>query len=119
MAMDPAVINENPVMESGCCGLVPNLRLRGEEAEHLASIFKAIGHPVRLQIVALLSRFGGEVCVCDIESRFDLSQPTISHHLKVLRKAGLIDCEKRGLWVYYYARTDAVAALGSFVNSMA
>lgn len=103
---------------AGCCGVIPALRLSQPEADRLASIFKAVGHPVRLQIIDLLSRFGGEVCVCDIESHFDLSQPTISHHLKVLRTAGLIDCEKRGLWVHYYARTDTVAALGNFVSSM-
>ena len=65
-------------------------------------MFKALGDPVRLRLVSLIgARDGGEVCVCDLTSAFDLSQPTISHHLKVLREAGLIDSERRGTWVYY------------------
>jgi DNA-binding transcriptional ArsR family regulator len=71
-------------------------------AAGLAQVFKALGDPVRLRLVSLIgARAGGEVCVCDLTSAFDLSQPTISHHLKVLREAGLIDSERRGTWVYY------------------
>jgi len=71
-------------------------------ATGLAPVFKALGDPVRLRLVSLIgAREGGEVCVCDLTSAFDLSQPTISHHLKVLREAGLIDSERRGTWVYY------------------
>lgn len=75
----------------------------GEEAAAgLAQVFKALGDPVRLRLVSLIgARQGGEVCVCDLTSAFALTQPTISHHLKVLRKAGLIDSERRGTWVYY------------------
>jgi len=71
-------------------------------AAGLAQVFKALGDPVRLRLVSLIgARQGGEVCVCDLTSAFELSQPTISHHLKVLREAGLIDSERRGTWVYY------------------
>jgi ArsR family transcriptional regulator len=71
-------------------------------AASLAQVFKALGDPVRLRLVSLIgTREGGEVCVCDLTSAFDLSQPTISHHLKVLREAGLIESERRGTWVYY------------------
>jgi ArsR family transcriptional regulator, arsenate/arsenite/antimonite-responsive transcriptional repressor len=71
-------------------------------AAELAQVFKALGDPVRLRLMSLIgARDGGEVCVCDLTSAFDLSQPTISHHLKVLREAGLIDSERRGTWVYY------------------
>jgi ArsR family transcriptional regulator len=71
-------------------------------AAGLAQVFKALGDPVRLRLVSLIgARHGGDVCVCDLTSAFDLSQPTISHHLKVLRQAGLIDGERRGTWVYY------------------
>ena len=71
-------------------------------AAGLAQVFKALGDPVRLRLVSLIGAHqGGEVCVCDLTSAFDLSQPTISHHLKVLREAGLIDSERRGTWVYY------------------
>jgi len=83
----PALVSE-PIDEASAAGL--------------AQVFKALGDPVRLRLVSLIgAREGGEVCVCDLASAFDLSQPTISHHLKVLREAGLIDGERRGTWVYY------------------
>lgn len=101
-----------------CCGLPPSLRLSPAEADELAGMFKALGHPVRLQIVDLLSRFEGQICVCDVESQFDLSQPTISHHLKILREAGLVQAEQRGLWVYYYLRPAAVTRLGALLQGV-
>ena len=101
-----------------CCNLAPSLLLSPAEADELAGMFKALGHPVRLQIVELLSRFEGQVCVCDFESQFDLSQPTISHHLKILREAGLIQAEQRGLWVYYYLRPAAVTRLGALLQGV-
>src|SRR5215467_15790694 len=89
----------------------------GASAAELAQVFKALGDPVRLRLVSLIgARAGGEVCVCDLTSAFDLSQPTISHHLKVLREAGLIDSERRGTWVYYRlvpAALERMAALFS------
>lgn len=88
------------------------------EAEEFASTLKALAHPVRLQMVELLSRLGGEVCVCDIEAQFELSQPTISHHLKVLRQAKLIDCEQRGVWIYYYTRPEAITQLRLLVGDL-
>lgn len=101
-----------------CCALPPSLRLSSTEADELAGMFKALGHPVRLQIVDLLSRFAGQVCVCDLESQFELSQPTISHHLKILREAGLVAAEQRGLWVYYYLRPAAVTRLGALLQGV-
>ena len=84
-------------------------------AAELAQVFKALGDPVRLRLVSLIgARQGGEVCVCDLASAFDLTQPTISHHLKVLREAGIIDSERRGTWVYYRlvpAALERMAAL--------
>jgi ArsR family transcriptional regulator, arsenate/arsenite/antimonite-responsive transcriptional repressor len=83
----PALVNK-PIDEAAAAGL--------------AQVFKALGDPVRLRLMSLIgAREGGEVCVCDLTSAFDLTQPTISHHLKVLREAGLIDSERRGTWVYY------------------
>ena len=71
-------------------------------AASLAQFFRALGDPVRLRLVSLIGAHqGGEVCVCDLTSAFSLSQPTISHHLRVLREAGIIDSERRGTWVYY------------------
>jgi ArsR family transcriptional regulator len=102
-----------------CCGVLPpTLRLSPEEADELAAMFKALGHPVRLQIVDTLSRYAGQVCVCDIEGQFDLSQPTISHHLKILRQAGLVAAEQRGLWAYYYLRPAATCKLRSLLQSL-
>jgi ArsR family transcriptional regulator len=101
---------------AACCDELPELRLTSEEAEQLAHMFKALGHPVRLQIVDLLSRFGGKVCVCDIESQFDLTQPTISHHLKALREAGVVDCEMRGLWAYHFVRPAQLQQLRTLMG---
>lgn len=99
-----------------CCCELPDLRFASKEAERLAAIFKAIGHPVRLQIMDILSRFGGQVCVCDIEGQFDLTQPTISHHLKTLRQAGAIDCEVRGLWAYYFIKPGLIDQLRTLLG---
>ncbi len=82
------------------------LRLNQEQAAALADLFKLLGHPVRLQILDILSRHSGQVCVCEIEQHFDIRQPTISHHLRLLREGGLIEAEQRGLWVYYHLRAD-------------
>ncbi|GAB2628952.1 metalloregulator ArsR/SmtB family transcription factor [Prescottella soli] len=87
-------------------------------ADNLARMFKAIGDPVRLRMLSLIaSHEGGESCVCDISPAFDLSQPTISHHLKVLREAGLLDCERRGTWVYYQVIPSALAQLSAVLSS--
>ena len=78
---------------------------------------KALAEPVRLRLMSLIaSHPGGEACVCDLNDAFDLSQPTISHHLKVLHEASLLDREKRGVWVYYRARTAALASLGALIG---
>lgn len=86
-----------------------------DQAADLAKVFKALGDPVRLRLLSMIaSRSGGEVCVCDLTPAFELSQPTISHHLKLLRQAGLIDCERRGTWVYYWLvpeTTDRLAGI--------
>ena len=79
----------------------------------LAPAFKALGDPVRLRLLSMIACAGDEVCVCDLTGAFAVSAPTISHHLRVLREAGLVDCERRGTWVYYRARTDALRALAT------
>lgn len=87
----------------------------------MATVFKALGDPVRLRLFSMIaSGPSGEVCVCDLTPAFDLSQPTISHHLKLLRQAGLVDSERRGTWVYYRSRpetTDRMAALLASVSA--
>lgn len=83
----------------------------------LAQMFKALGDPVRLRLLSLIaSSAGGEACVCDISGTFDLSQPTISHHLKVLRAAGILDSERRGSWVYYRAIPEALQQLSTILQ---
>ncbi|NDJ76040.1 MAG: winged helix-turn-helix transcriptional regulator [Chloroflexi bacterium] len=93
-------------------------RLSDEDAARLATRFKALGHPVRVQIVDILARSDREVCVCDIEQYFSLSQPTISHHLKVLREAGYVQAEQRGLWVYYTLAPGGGAELRALLRSL-
>ncbi|MFV9432182.1 ArsR/SmtB family transcription factor [Rhodococcus aetherivorans] len=100
-----------------CCAPLVREPLTENWAAELARMFKAIGDPVRLRLLSLIaSHEGGESCVCDISPAFDLSQPTISHHLKVLREAGLLDCERRGTWVYYRVIPSALAQLSAVLS---
>ena len=86
-------------------------------AAGLARIFRALGDPVRLRLVSLIGAHqGGEVCVCDLTSAFSLTQPTISHHLRVLREAGIIDSERRGTWVYYRLVPAALERMGALLS---
>jgi ArsR family transcriptional regulator, arsenate/arsenite/antimonite-responsive transcriptional repressor len=86
--------------------------LSSDQAVELARLFKAVGDPVRLRLLSLIaSHDAGEACVCDVTGVFDLTGPTISHHLKVLREAGLISGERRGTWVYYRVEPDALRRL--------
>ncbi|MYR41577.1 metalloregulator ArsR/SmtB family transcription factor [Streptomyces sp. SID5910] len=104
--------------ESGaCCAGLLTAPLDEGQAVELAKVFKALGDPVRLRLLSMIaSRAGGEVCVCDLTPAFDLSQPTISHHLKLLRQAGLIDCERRGTWVYYWLVPEMTDRLASILT---
>jgi ArsR family transcriptional regulator, arsenate/arsenite/antimonite-responsive transcriptional repressor len=106
-----------PAGTAVCCPPLSAEPLSAEQAELVAPQLKALGEPVRLRLMSLIaSHPGGEACVCDLNEAFDLTQPTISHHLKVLREAGLLDREKRGVWVYYRARTQALASLGALIG---
>lgn len=92
--------------------------LTESSAVELARGYKALGDPVRLRLLSLIAaRAGGEVCVCDLTDAFDVTGPTISHHLRVLREAGLIDCERRGTWVYYWIVPVAMAALSELLDT--
>lgn len=99
--------------EVDVCVSNPNLRLRlgGEESEQFALGFKALSNPIRLQIIDLISQGGGQICGCDIERHFDLTQPTISHHLKVLRDASLISSEARGVSVFHRLNSSMLTSL--------
>ncbi|HEY0805807.1 MAG TPA: metalloregulator ArsR/SmtB family transcription factor [Pseudonocardiaceae bacterium] len=98
-----------------CCVGLSVAQLADEQAVELATVFKALGDPIRLRLLSLIaSGAEGGVCVCELTPAFALSQPTISHHLRLLREAGLVDCQRRGTWVYYWLvpeTTDKVAAL--------
>jgi ArsR family transcriptional regulator len=86
-------------------------------AAGMAQVFKALGDPVRLRLLSLIGAHrGGEVCVCDLTTAFDLTQPTISHHLKVLREAGIITSERRGTWVYYRLVPAALERMASLLS---
>lgn len=91
--------------------------LSADDAAELAHGFKALGDPVRLRLLSLIAaRSGGEVCVCDLTDAFTLTGPTISHHLKVLREAGLVASERRGTWVYYRVVPEKLAALSQLLD---
>ncbi|ORW91733.1 transcriptional regulator [Mycobacterium sp. IEC1808] len=103
--------------EAGYCPSLSVAALGEPQAAELAAMFKALGDPVRLRLLSLIaSHPGGEACVCEISATFDVSQPTISHHLKLLRSAGLLDCERRGTWVYYWVIPSALRRLSSALH---
>ena len=92
--------------------------MSAQAAEQIAPLLKALADPVRLRLMSLVaSHEGGEACVCDLNAAFELSQPTISHHLKVLHEAGLLDRDKRGVWVYYRASAQALSGLAALIGS--
>jgi ArsR family transcriptional regulator, arsenate/arsenite/antimonite-responsive transcriptional repressor len=99
-----------------CCEPVVYPDVERAHAERMAAIAKALADPVRLQLVDVLRKHAGKVCVCELVPLFDLSQPTVSHHLKVLRKAGLVASERRGLWAYYYVIPDSLEELSAWLS---
>ena len=98
-----------------CCEPVVYPDVDRAGAERMAAIAKALADPVRLQLVDVLRKHAGKVCVCELVPLFDLSQPTVSHHLGVLRKAGVVDSERNGLWAYYYVNTDALKEVSAWL----
>ena len=100
-----------------CCEPVVYPDVEREQAIRLAAVAKALGDPVRLQLVDVLRKHAGKVCVCELVPLFDLAQPTISHHLRVLRDAGLIQSEKRGLWAYYYVLPGTLDELAAWLHA--
>jgi ArsR family transcriptional regulator len=98
-----------------CCEPVVHPEVEPERAERMARVAKALGDPIRLQLVDVLRTHAGKVCVCELTPLFDVGQPTVSHHLKVLREAGIVDSERRGLWAYYYVLPDALAEFAAWL----
>ncbi|MEZ5074179.1 MAG: metalloregulator ArsR/SmtB family transcription factor [Solirubrobacterales bacterium] len=99
-----------------CCEPVAYPDIGRAQAERLAEVAKALGDPVRMQLVDVLRRHAGKVCVCELVPLFELSQPTVSHHLRKLRDAGIVGSERRGLWAYYYVEPDALKELSAWLS---
>ena len=100
-----------------CCEPVAYPDVQRREAERMAAVAKALGDPIRLQLVDVLRRHAGKVCVCELVPLFDIAQPTVSHHLKVLRDAGLVGSERRGLWAYPYVNQEALGELSAWLRA--
>jgi ArsR family transcriptional regulator, arsenate/arsenite/antimonite-responsive transcriptional repressor len=118
--MSKSEVVELPVLEGEsvvpCCPPITAAELSQADAERMAAMFKALSDPVRLRLFSkVASHPGGEACVCDIAD-VGVSQPTVSHHLKKLREAGLLTCERRGTWVYYQVAPSVVAAMSALLD---
>ena len=115
------VMNRQMPGGSPAVGITPKFSptLAEEEAVTQARLLKALADPTRLRILSLLSRYEGEVCVFEIVESFTLEQPTISHHLRILRDAGLVDCRKKGLCAYYYVRREALNRAQEIIGGLA
>jgi ArsR family transcriptional regulator len=100
---------------AACCTTPDGQALDADRAESLAPMFKAMGDPVRLRLLSMIAAGGAETCVCDLTDAFEVSGPTISYHLKTLRQAGLVDCERRGTWVYYWIRPEALREMSALL----
>jgi ArsR family transcriptional regulator len=99
-----------------CCEPIVYPDVDRGRAVRLAGLAKALGDPIRLQLVDVLRKHAGKVCVCELTPLFDVGQPTVSHHLRVLREAGVVDCERPGLWAYYYVKPEALAELAAWLG---
>ncbi len=99
-----------------CCEPVVYPDIERAHAERMAEVAKALGDPVRMQLVDVLRKHAGKVCVCELVPLFDLSQPTVSHHLKKLRDAGIVGSERQGLWAYYYVKPEALREISAWLS---
>jgi ArsR family transcriptional regulator, arsenate/arsenite/antimonite-responsive transcriptional repressor len=113
---------ETTMSEPGlaCCTPLTGTPMSAAQAEQVAPLLKALADPVRLRLVSLIAASaGGEACVCDLNDAFELTQATISHHLKVLHSAGVLDRDKRGVWVYYAVKPAALASMATLFDTAA
>jgi ArsR family transcriptional regulator, arsenate/arsenite/antimonite-responsive transcriptional repressor len=117
MSKPAASVNLLDAAEAACCPPMATQRVESSVAAQLAPAFKALGDPVRLQLMSMIaSAPGGEICVCDLTPSFEVSGSTISHHLKTLREAGLVDAERRASWVYYRPRPALMRQLATLLT---
>ena len=117
-----SMAEETMMSEPGpaCCTPLTGTPISAAQAEQVAPLLKALADPVRLRLVSLIAASaGGEACVCDLNDAFDLTQATISHHLKVLHSAGVLDRDKRGVWVYYAVRPEALTSVATLFDTAA
>lgn len=118
--MSKSAVAQSPVEAVACCSPLTQEPLDAPTAERVAHVLKALADPARLRLMSLVaSHAEGEACVCDLQEAFDLSQPTISHHLKVLHEVGLLDRSKRGVWVYYRVKPAALSDLAALLGGVA
>jgi ArsR family transcriptional regulator len=118
--MSKSLLELTPVQAVACCSPLTRDPLTAGQAERIVPLVKALADPVRLRLLSLVaSHADGEACVCDLNDAFDLSQPTISHHLKLLHDAGLLDRDKRGVWVYYRLNAAALGDLAALLGGVA
>ena len=115
IALEFAPKQKRPVGQP-CCEPVVYPDIDRADAERIAATVKALGDPIRLQLVDVLRNHPGKACVCELVPLFDLSQPTVSHHLKVLREAGIVGSERRGLWAYYFVNPEALEEVRAWLS---
>src|SRR5919199_5548045 len=99
-----------------CCEPFVRPDVDTDEAERIAAVAKALSDPIRVQLVDVLRKHAGKVCVCELLPLFDISQPTLSHHLRKLRDAGIVGVERRGLWAYYFVNPEVLEELSGWLN---
>jgi ArsR family transcriptional regulator len=117
MAVDLELVPKQKRAAGGpCCEPVVYPDVEREHAARMAEVAKALGEPIRLQLVDVLRKHAGKVCVCELVPLFDVTQPTLSHHLRKLREAGIVDSERRGLWAYYYVIPDALEEISTWLS---
>ena len=117
MAVDLALApkRKRPAGES-CCEALVHPNVDSAAAERIAALGKALSDPIRVQLVDVLRKAPGQVCVCELQPLFEISQPTLSHHLKKLREAGIVGVERRGLWAFYHVLPDAMKELSGWMH---
>ena len=115
VALELAPKQKRPAGEP-CCEPVVYPEIDRQQAERMSAVAKALGDPIRMQLVDVLRKHAGKVCVCELVPLFDLSQPTVSHHLKKLREAGIVGSERQGLWAYYFVNPEALEELSSWLD---
>lgn len=118
--MSKSIPELTPLQTVACCSPLTQEPLDAEQADRISPLLKALADPVRLRLLSLVgSHADGEACVCDLQGAFELSQPTISHHLKVLHEVGLLGRSKRGVWVYYRIEPTALNDLAGLLGGVA